>query len=172
MPEYLTDFSEIFRNCCTKSSESGWDDLSESVGDALYERLDDLGPIAGWPSAVRNFHVLQSLVNQVGNGGMAQAAYNIPELLPLAIQAYSELGCSNAAEFCSKAVRMLPNELKEQINKGIVDTNSIGDVFAHFNDSEFAGLNDKIPDDFWVEERLNEYAVSNREHFISLDSMA
>ena len=66
---------------------------------------------------------------------------------------------------------MLPNDLSVQTKKGIVDTDSVGDVFEHFKESELATLNDQIPDDFWVEERLNEYAKTHREEFITLDSM-
>ena len=169
MSDYSITFSEIFRRYIGDNSDQPPEDISEDVADAIYERVDDLGPIAEWPNAVRNFHVLYTLIAQVENGGMAQAAYNIPELLPRAVHAFHELDCKNAADFCSKAVALLPRELSEHTNKGIEVTDSIGDVFAHFKESDMARLNEQIPDDFWVEERLGQYAIENREQFISLD---
>lgn len=106
---------------------------------------------------------------EVGNGGIAQAAYNAPELLVQAVESFREVGCVDAADFCSAVVAKLPAELVAQIDEGIRDTDSVEEVFAHLRESELAEFNEQIPDDFWAEERLSQYAIKNRDQFISLD---
>lgn len=144
-------------------------DIAEDVAQAIYERVEDLPPIAQWDAPVRNFFSLYELNFQVGNGGFAQAAYNTPELLPLAEKAFVDLGCDDAARLCRTAMEMLPRDAAERSAQGVDQTTSVGDAFEFFNNSDMASLESGIPDEFWVEERLSHYVLTNREAFLSLE---
>lgn len=170
MPEYETTFTEILSAIPDPPDPSEFYDIAEDIAQALYERFESLPPIREWEVPVRNFFALYDLNFQVGNGGFAQAAYNIPELLPVAEQAFSEIGCSEAAKLCRTAIEMLPKEFSEYLAKGIDDTNSISEVFSHFKESDMAGLDSAIPDEFWVEERLSHYVLDHRQSFLALDT--
>src|SRR5262245_16504240 len=50
---------------------------------------------------------------EVGNGGFAQAAYNIPEWFPLAAWSYDALGLEKAGDVIREASALLPKENRE-----------------------------------------------------------
>jgi hypothetical protein len=120
---------------------------------------------------VRQFYALYDFNFQVGNGGFAQAAYNVPYLFPIVLNTFENLGLEDAAAICRKALAMLPGEIKSQIEKGIIDTDSLEDVFEHFDDSELAELDEAIPDEFWADDKLQQLAQENQDAFLSIDSM-
>ena len=170
MPEYQSSFIEILESIPDPPDSQEHYDIAEDVAQAIYERLDDLPAINMWEAPLRNFFALYELNCQVGNGGFAQASYNVPELFPLAEQAFIELGCNNAAKLCRQAIEILPQEIREHSEKLIDQATDIGLVFEHFEVSEMANLDAMIPDEFWVEERLSNYVLKNRQHFLSLDN--
>jgi hypothetical protein len=69
----------------------------EYIAFALYERHKDF---PRWPESVRFFYACYDLNVQVGNGGFAQAAYNVPHLLPVAQKAFERFGRRKAAALC------------------------------------------------------------------------
>ncbi len=140
----------------------------EKIASALYERYKQFGQ---WPESVRMFYACYDINYQVGNGGFAQAAYNVPELLPLAQQAFEKFGRKQAAELCRRAVSMLPAELQQHLAKGLRDRPSLPDVFDHFNDSEMAKLDENLPAEFWAEDKLRELVEQNRKDFESVDRL-
>lgn len=142
----------------------------EYVAAALYERHMQFPQ---WPSSVRMFYACYDLNYQVGNGGFAQAAYNVPELLPIAQTAFERFGCRQAAELCGRAVSMLPAELQEHFAKGLrADRRTIEDAFEHFSESEMSELDKNVPGEFWVDDKLQELVEQNRKEFQSVDSIS
>jgi hypothetical protein len=140
----------------------------EQIASALYERHEQF---AQWPESVRLFYACYDINHQVGNGGFAQAAYNAPELLPVAQKAFEKFGSKQAADLCQSAVSMLPAELQQHIAKGLRERPSLPDVFDHFNESEMAKLDDNLPQEFWADDKLQELVQQNRKDFESADQI-
>jgi hypothetical protein len=66
---------------------------------------------------------------------------------------------------------MLPAELTSQIEKGVIDSDSLEEVFEHFDDSEMSALDESIPDEFWVDDVLQSIAEKHSAEFMQLDSL-
>jgi hypothetical protein len=143
----------------------------ENIASALYERYEDLPPISDWPKAVRFFYACYDLNYQVGNGGFAQAAYNVPELFQIAAEAFEYFGHQEAAQLCRTAISMLPSELAEHLDKGLTEAPDLQDLFDHFDESAMQTLDDQTPDNFWVDARLQQLVEENRDDFLAMDSM-
>ncbi len=171
MSSYRRNFATIFAGHTDAPYDPEHREFVENIASALYERYEDLPPIEQWPKSVRYFYACYDLNFQVGNGGFAQAAYNVPELIPMAKEAFDHFGCQHAAELCRKAVSLLPAELVEHLEKGLTDTDSLQDVFDHFNESAMAELDETIPDEFWVDDKLQELVQKNRADFESIDNL-
>lgn len=105
-------------------------DFIERVAMRLYERYEQF---SRWPDSVRQFYACYELNFQVGNGGFAQAAYNVPHLIPVAQAAFERFNRPQAAELCQRAVSLLPAELAEHITKGFTGGEPLEAVFAHFD---------------------------------------
>lgn len=146
-------------------------DLIEHIATAIYDLFEDesCNPFE-WPTAVLNFYTLYDLNFQVGNGGFAQAAYNVPELLPQAVKAFNALGKPQAASFIEEIVQLMPKELQEHLEKGLDETSDIQDVFDHFVESDLAQFDEKEPDEFWVDDALHQYALAHQDVFQSMDT--
>lgn len=171
MSAYRYDFAKIYNGHFDGPYDPEQREFIEQIASALYERVEDLPPIEEWPAPVRQFYALYDFNFQVGNGGFAQAAYNVPHLFPIALSAFEDLGLKDASAICRKALAMLPAEISSQIESGVIDTESLDDVFEHFDDSEMAQLDESIPDEFWADESLQKLAETNRDAFLSVDSM-
>jgi hypothetical protein len=171
MTHYRYDFRKIFAEHTPGPYDPERREFIERIASALYERVEDLPPMEEWPAPVRQFYALYDFNYQVGNGGFAQAAFNVPELFPIVVQAFDDFGLRDAAATCRRALAMLPAEISAQIEKGIIDTDSLEEVFEHFDDSEMQSLDENIPDEFWADDKLQELAQANREAFLSVDSM-
>jgi hypothetical protein len=140
----------------------------EHVATALYERHEQF---PRWPESVRHFYACYDLNFQVGNGGFAQAAYNVPHLIPVAQAAFERFGRPKAAELCRRAAAMLPAELAEHAAKGFVGEETLEEVFAHFDDSAMAALDAELPAEFWADDALQRLVERHREDFASLDNL-
>ena len=149
--------------------DPGHREFIEDIADALYERHQDF---PRWPESVRYFYACYDLNFQVGNGGFAQAAYNVPELIPIAQKAFESFGRMKAAELCRRAVSMLPAEFAEHLAKGFTGTESLEEVFQHFKESALAELDAEVPDEFWADDKLQELVERNRKDFESIDRLA
>lgn len=139
----------------------------ECVADRLYQRCEDF---ERWPESVRHFHACYDLNYQVGNGGFAQAAYNVPHLIPVAQAAFTKFGRNAAAELCRRAVAMLPAELAAHLEKGFVGGETLERVFAHFDDSAMAALDENLPKEFWADDALQALVEQYRAEFASIDN--
>ncbi len=140
----------------------------ENIASALYERH---ACFTRWPESVRFFYACYDLNHQVGNGGFAQAAYNVPQLIPVAQKAFEHFGRKKAAALCQKALSMLPAELAEHLAKGLTDTESLEDVFDHLDESAMAKLDKRVPEEFWADDKLQELVQQNRKEFESVDKI-
>jgi hypothetical protein len=140
----------------------------ERVATALYERHEEF---SRWPQSVRFFFACYDLNFQVGNGGFAQAAYNVPQLIPVALKAFEHFGHTKAASLCQEAISLLPAELAEHQAKGFTGSESLQDVFDHFKESVMAALDKRVPEEFWVDDKLQELVQQNRKDFESIDSI-
>jgi hypothetical protein len=138
----------------------------ENIASALYERHECC---PRWPESVRFFYACYDLNYQVNNGGFAQAAYNVPQLIPVAQKAFEQFGRKKAAALCERALSMLPAELAEQLAKGFTGTESLEDVFDHFDESALAKLDKRVPEEFWADDKLQELVQQNRKDFEKVD---
>ncbi|HVX86882.1 MAG TPA: DUF4375 domain-containing protein [Phycisphaerae bacterium] len=138
----------------------------EEIASALYERHESFPQ---WPESVRLFYACYDINYQVGNGGFAQAAYNVPELLPMAQKAFERFGRKQAAGLCRLAIEMLPAELREHLDKGLRDRPQIQDVFEHFSESEMRALDENLPEEFWADDALQEHVQRHRKDFESIE---
>jgi hypothetical protein len=141
----------------------------EDIASALYDRHKSF---ARWPESVRHFYACYDINHQVGNGGFAQAAYNAPELLPIAQEAFEKFGRKQAADLCRRAVSMLPAELAEHAAKGLTHTESIQATFDHFKDSAMAQLDQSLPEEFWADDMLQELVQKHRRDFVLVDRIS
>lgn len=140
----------------------------EQIASALYERHEHF---PNWTERVRFFYACYDLNYQVGNGGFAQAAYNIPHLIPVAQRAFEHLDRPEAASLCKKAIQLLPTELGEHLAKGLNDRVSLQEVFEHFRASDMTALDEQIPMEFWADEALQDLVQRYRQEFESVDEI-
>ncbi|MEQ1696298.1 MAG: hypothetical protein ABL901_10715 [Hyphomicrobiaceae bacterium] len=140
----------------------------ERVAMALYDRHEQF---SRWPESVRHFYACYDLNFQVGSGGFAQAAYNIPHLIPVAQEAFEQFGRTKAAELCSRAVALLPAELVEHMAKGFTGEESLEGVFDHFNESAMNELSQNLPSEFWADGALQSLVQRHRKDFASVDRL-
>ncbi len=144
-------------------------ELIEKIADALYERHQQF---AEWPESVQLFYATYDINYQVVNGGFAQAAYNVPQLLPIAQKAFERFGREQAAERCERAVLMLSAEIRDHLAKGLRNRPSLDDVFEHFNESEMAQLDENLPREFWADDALRQLVLQHQIDFESVDRLA
>lgn len=170
MAEYRHSLVKILADHVAEPYDPEHREFIEYVADALYQRHEQFSQ---WPLSVRMFYVCYEINYQVGNGGFAQAAYNVPELLPIAQTAFEKFGCWQAAHLCGRAVSMLPAELQEHCANCLrADRRTIEDVFEHFSESQMAALDENVPDEFWVDDKLQQLVEQNQEDFESVDSIS
>jgi hypothetical protein len=143
----------------------------EQIASALYERYEDMPPISVWPQSVRYFYACYDINFQVGNGGFAQAAYNVPELIPIALEAFEHFECKDAIKLLRNVIDALPNELSEHDAKGFGYDETLEEVFEHFASSDLSAFDEDLPEDFWVVPRLQRLIEENRQDFASVDSL-
>ncbi len=113
--------------------------------------------------AVLVYYASRLLEWEVGNGGFAQAAYNIPDWFASAAWAYRQLGLEQAASLIDRA-ELLLNQGEARGQK--FDAVEIGDLFQQFAESELAELDDLLDSaGWWAEDRRLAYVRVNREAF-------
>jgi hypothetical protein len=168
MAKYRRSLAKILSEHVDAPYDPEHREFVESIASALYERHEDF---SRWPESVRFFYACYDLNHQVGNGGFAQAAYNVPHLIPVAQKAFEHFGRMKAAALCQQANSMLPAELAEHLAKGFTGTESLQNVFDHFSESAMADLDECVPDEFWADDKLQELVQQNRKDFESIDGI-
>src|SRR5271165_3222885 len=99
-------------------------------------------------SAVGVYYASRFVQWEVGNGGFAQAALNIPQWFALAAAGYEELGKGKSAALIREAMRLLPSERLELEDKGLFGA-TVGPIFEHFSESQMAELDAQIDEEDW-----------------------
>jgi hypothetical protein len=134
----------------------------------LTSRIDTPEQASTLPEPVWVYLASRWLEWEVGNGGFAQAAYNIPDWLPLGESAYRKLGLDRAALLIARARELLD----EGERRGdAFDAASIHELFEQFAKSRLSELDRQLDDaNFWAEEVRLSYVRSNREAFRRADA--
>jgi hypothetical protein len=99
---------------------------------------------------------------EVGNGGFAQAAYNVPDWFELAAVGYDELGEPRFAAMIREAMTLLPTENRETT----FDSQEIGELFQQFSESKLARLDERLGEIDWeADAKRLQYVRDNRQVF-------
>jgi hypothetical protein len=168
MPDYHLSLVKILAGHVDAPYDSHQREFIERIASALYERDEQFSK---WPESVCLFYACYDINYQVGNGGFAQAAYNVPHLIPFAQRAFERFGRRQAADLCGRAVSLLPAELRAHFAKGLRNRPSLDDVFEHFNESEMAQLDENLPKEFWADDALQQLVEEHRADFESVDRL-
>lgn len=124
----------------------------------LSERISRPADLARYDRPVAVYYASRYMQWEVENGGFAQAAYNIPDWFDLAAEAYLELEKPLAAALVRESMTLLPAELAVLQQKGLLDEASIARVFEHFQGSELAALDARIPaEEWWIDDQRVAY---------------
>ena len=145
-------------------------EVSESTFDDelwlfLIERISSPQDTARFAKPVMLYYASRLVQWEVGNGGFAQAAYNVPEWFELAALGYDELGLPRFATLIREAMALLPTENRETA----FDAQEIGELFQQFSESKLARLGerlDQMDQTEWEADALRlQYVRENRQAF-------
>jgi len=165
----IHSFQELFESD-RKTRLVSWQ-FSEELASLLYARVNAHSDFARWPHPAKIYYACYDLVFQVGNGGFAQAAYNVPHLFRLAAEGYELLGLKAHAAHIRKASLALPAEHRAHQAKGLLGLPTIGAVFAHFEKSELSSFDSVTEEkDWWLSDNLDDYARKHEADFLVLDA--
>lgn len=143
-----------------------WATFDDELWILLSDRIIEPGELEHYPQAVGVYLASRWLEWEVGNGGFAQAAYNIPQWFELAAIGYAALGKSKSVALIKEAIQMLSGERDALQSKGLLNGTTIQQVFRHFSESAMASLDARIPDDeWWIDEERVAYVRKHRNDF-------
>jgi len=149
-----------------EASPLEWSTFDDELWMLLSDRFVDPVELENFPHAVAVYLASRWLECEVGNGGFAQAAYNIPQWFEMAAIGYAALGKPKAVALIVEALRMLSDERDALERKGLLKASTIHDVFRHFSESDMAALDSRIPEDeWWIDEERVAYVRKNRIDF-------
>ena len=109
--------------------------LDDELWVFLNERISTPQDGSHFPKPVLLYYASRYVQWEVGNGGFAQAAYNIPEWFELGSLGYDELGLHRFAALIREAMALLPGENRETT----FDAEEIGELFEQFAESKRGG---------------------------------
>ncbi|WP_395738196.1 hypothetical protein [Prosthecobacter sp.] len=164
---------ETFQDLFDEDAESPMEPwtISEQLMALLYERVNSKNDFDAWPEPPRFYYACLEMEYQVGNGGFAQAAYNVPHLFSVAIQGHEAVGNTYQTGILREASKHLPRERQMHADKGLLDSPDLQEVFDHFADSDFSTFDGVTSNAaWWSGEELHDYARKNRASFIQLDA--
>lgn len=143
------------------------EDFDDALWLLLVDRIDSPADLARLDRAVFVYFASRIMEWEVGNGGFAQAAYNIPEWFDAAASAYRELGLPDAASLIGEAADIM-NSGEHRGQK--FDAPSIDGLFRQFAGSKLAKLDDKLDSvGWWADDRRLRHVRGNRASFKELD---
>src|SRR5690349_14134482 len=87
-----------------------WSKFDDELWLLVSDRIVDPLELENYPHAVGVYLASRWLEWEVGNGGFAQAAYNIPQWFEMAAIGYAALGKLKAAALINEAIQMLSDE--------------------------------------------------------------
>lgn len=166
-----TGFSSL-KELLLKDLESpfSYENLDDKVWMILGEYFTEPQDLMKYPDEFTIYFASRYLEWEVGNGGFAQAAYNIPEWFTLALKGYKYFNKTNSVKLIEKAIELLTPEQEELKKKSLIPSNSIEEVFSHFKESQMAALDKEISDeDWWIDEMRIEFVRDHRGVFQNID---
>jgi hypothetical protein len=133
----------------------------------VFDRPEEL------PKPVIDFYASRRIEWDVGNGGFAQAAYNMPEWFEAAAHGYDAIGHAEAAEFIRRALAIAKGEggiVARLKRRGA----GIGAIFKSFRESSLKSLGEDLPDtlkkiSWWATAERLAYVRQNRSAFLALE---
>jgi hypothetical protein len=154
-----------------EASPLEWSAFDDALWLLLSDRIADPSQLDRYPPPVGVYLASRWLEWEVGNGGFAQAAYNIPEWFERAETGYAALGKPKAVALIEEALQMLSKERDTLRRKGLLNAPMIiHKVFRHFSESDMATLDARIPEDeWWIDEERVAYVRKNRDAFRGID---
>jgi len=164
---------------CFRETFAAWDSGSiseETLDSALWmltcRLLSSDEQAAQLPNPVLNYYASRLMEWEVGNGGFAQAAYNIPHWFERAAEGYDAIGHSSGAQRIREAATMARRDrgIFGRLRRASAD---IGSIFSAFKASSLDSLAADLDDIGWwaMIDRLK-YVLSHRDSFLSLDRNA
>lgn len=149
-----------------EASPLEWSVFDDELWLLLSDTITHPAELENYPHPVTVYLASRWLEWEVGNGGFAQSAYNIPEWFELAAIGYAALGKPKAVALIREALQMLSKERETLQRKGLLDGTTIEHVFNHFSDSDMVSFDSRIPEDeWWIDEERVEYVRKNRDAF-------
>jgi hypothetical protein len=182
----VNEFEEIFRRASTPAFETFGAlmhaDQTGKLSDEEFDRnvwllvcrviqvMDDYDDL---PIPVLNYYASRRMEWDVGNGGFAQAAYNMPEWFEAAARGYEAIGHADAAALIRRALAISKGE------SGIVAKlkrrgAGIGAIFKSFRESSLSDLGGDLPValekiGWWATTNRLAYVRRNRSAFLALE---
>jgi hypothetical protein len=154
-----------------EASPLEWGTFDDELWLLLSDRITHPSELDDYPPPVGVYLASRWLEWEVGNGGFAQAAYNMPQWFERAAIGYAALGKPRASALIEEALQMLSSERDTLKRKGLLmrklaDDKAIHEVFSHFKESDMAALDSRIPEDeWWIDEERVAYVRKNRDAF-------
>lgn len=143
------------------------DTFDEALWLALCDVVNDRDneSFAVLPVAVRHYFASRYVEWEVGNGGFAQAAFNVPHLFADAREAYASLGLPEAAELIATAERLIA---EGHAQFGADPKGDIGELFEEFAESALAELDARTDTaGWWATEQRIAFVLAHRSQFES-----
>ncbi len=143
--------------------------LDDQLWILMIKRVKSPFDVVSLPEPAWVYYASRKMEWEVGNGGFAQAAFNIPEWFPMAEVAYRKLGLEKAAELIRSAGRGVSEARTWRVR---LTELTIGPLFQLFRESKLAFLDSKINDvEWWADGVRIPYVRSHRDEFRSIDSI-
>jgi hypothetical protein len=148
---------------------SGWEDFDDLLRSALCDAVDSPQTVIKLPEPVWVYYATRLLEGEVGNGGFAQVAMNIPEWFGLVASGNKVLGKPVLAAFIREAGKLAWSETR-RIRKA--RDGGLEDAFAYFREGNFEKFDLRLDEIGWgCDKDRIAYVRSHREAFIRLDSI-
>jgi Domain of unknown function (DUF4375) len=149
-----------------EASPLEWETFDDALWLLLCRRITDPSQLDNYPPPVGVYLASRWLEWEVGNGGFAQAVYNIPEWFESAEIGYAALSKPKAVALIKEAREMLSTERESLRRKGLLGAPNLHAISRHFSESDMNALDARIPgDEWWIDEERVAYVRKNRDAF-------
>lgn len=138
------------------------DDFDTELWELLRKRITTVESLQAWPEPVRVYYASRLLEWEVGNGGFAQAAMNIPEWFEEAAKGYEVLGKPKCAARIREAAEFAASEADALSEAGV----SLESAFEYFDEAAFENFDSQLDKlGWWAEEDRIDFVRANRTAF-------
>lgn len=149
--------------------ELSQDDFDTTFWQLWCDRVDAAESLADLPLPVQHYYASRFMEWEVGNGGFAQAAFNIPELFEPAARGYEALDLPACGARIREAQQILERNRRRMQGWRRL---SIGRLFRAFARSPFARLQDGLEElGWWAEDARLAYVRKHKAAFADPDEV-